>query len=40
MLGGIPLLREKLKTLSPERLQRVNDAFADIAQLLELADDQ
>ena len=39
-LGGIPLLRERLKTLSPDRLVRINDALGDIKQLLEISDGQ
>ena len=37
-LGGMPLLREKLKTLPPDRMQRVHDAMNDIQQLLEIAE--
>jgi DNA-binding MarR family transcriptional regulator len=38
-LGGIPLMREKLKTLPPERLQRIYDAMCDIQNLLEIKDE-
>jgi DNA-binding MarR family transcriptional regulator len=38
-LDGIPLLRERLKHLPPERLAAIRDAMADISQILELADD-
>lgn len=38
-LGGIPLLREKLKTLTPEKLDRINEALRDIQQLLEVTED-
>jgi DNA-binding MarR family transcriptional regulator len=38
-LGGIPLLREKLMTLPPERLERIHDALGDIQQLLEIDDE-
>ena len=36
-LDGIPLLREKLKTLPPERLSLIDKALADLLQLLEIA---
>ena len=39
-LGGIPLFRRRLNTLSEERLQRINDALSDIMQLMEVADDE
>ncbi len=35
-LGGIPLLRERMKTLSPDRLERLRDALGDLQQLLEI----
>jgi DNA-binding MarR family transcriptional regulator len=35
-LGGVPLLREKLKTLSPDRLARIHAAMTDIMELLEI----
>lgn len=38
-LGGIPLLREKLKTLAPEKLDRINEAMRDIEHLLEVTED-
>lgn len=38
-LGGVPLLRERLKTLSPERLSTIHEAMTQIIQLLELDDD-
>jgi DNA-binding MarR family transcriptional regulator len=38
-LRGIPLLREKLKALPPERLARVREAMAELQSLLELPDD-
>ena len=38
-LGGIPLLREKLKALPPDRLQRIYDAMNDIQDLLEIKDE-
>lgn len=34
-LGGIPLLRERLKTLPPDRLAIVNEATSELLQLLE-----
>jgi DNA-binding MarR family transcriptional regulator len=37
-LGGIPLLRERLRTLPRERLIAVRDAFEELAQLLEIDD--
>jgi DNA-binding MarR family transcriptional regulator len=36
-LGGIPLLREKLKTLPPERLSIIHEALTDLVQFLEIA---
>lgn len=38
-LGGMPLLREKLKTLPPDHLQRIHDAMGDIQKLLEIEDE-
>jgi DNA-binding MarR family transcriptional regulator len=38
-LGGIPLLRERLKTLPPPRLAVISDALTDLVELLEIADD-
>ena len=35
-LGGVPLLREKLKTLSRERLARIHAAVTDTMDLLEI----
>lgn len=37
-LEGIPLLRERLKSLPPERLAALRDALAQIADLLEIPD--
>jgi DNA-binding MarR family transcriptional regulator len=37
-LGGIPLLRESLKTLAPERLEAVRDALVTMMDLLEVCD--
>ena len=34
-LGGIPLLREALKTLPPDRLARIYEAFATMNELME-----
>jgi DNA-binding MarR family transcriptional regulator len=34
-LGGIPLLREALKTLPPERLARIHEALSTMNELLE-----
>lgn len=36
-LGGIPLLREQLKTLPPERLAVINEAMTEMLHLLEIA---
>lgn len=38
-LGGMPLLREKLKTLPPDQLQRIHGAMCDIQKLLEIEDE-
>ena len=38
-LGGIPLLRERLKTLPPRRLTVISDALTDLVELLEIDDD-
>ena len=35
-LGGIPLLREAIKGLPPERLTTINQAMSDILDLLEI----
>ncbi|MCB0187089.1 MAG: winged helix DNA-binding protein, partial [Caldilineaceae bacterium] len=35
-VGGIGLLRRRLPTLEPERLARINDALADIMELMEV----
>jgi DNA-binding MarR family transcriptional regulator len=35
-LGGIPLLRERLKQLPPERLSTVSQTMTDIMRLLEI----
>lgn len=35
-LGGVPLLREKLKTLPVERLARIHAAMTDMMELLEI----
>ena len=37
-LGGLPLLRQKLGTLPPERLRRLDQALVDIMVLLEMPD--
>ena len=39
-LGGTPLLREKLKTLPPERLSVVDAALTELMQLLETENDR
>jgi DNA-binding MarR family transcriptional regulator len=38
-LDGIPLLRERIRTLPPERIRRIYEALGDIAQLLEMDDE-
>ena len=38
-LGGIPLLRERLQALPPERLSVIDDALTEIIRLLEIPDD-
>jgi DNA-binding MarR family transcriptional regulator len=38
-LGGMPLLRERLKTLPAEQLERINDVLTDLNRLLELDDE-
>jgi DNA-binding MarR family transcriptional regulator len=35
-LGGIPLLRERVNTLPPDRLKLVDDAFSDLIQIMEI----
>jgi len=35
-LGGIPLLREKFKTLPPERLAILDEAFSELLNLMEI----
>ncbi|MGC9348275.1 MAG: MarR family winged helix-turn-helix transcriptional regulator [Anaerolineae bacterium] len=35
-LGGIPLLRERVKTLPPDRLKMVDDAFSDLIRIMEI----
>jgi len=37
--GGVPLLRERLKTLSVEQLELINRAVAQLAALLEVVDE-
>jgi DNA-binding MarR family transcriptional regulator len=39
-LRGVPLLREKLKTLSPERLARIHAAMTDMMDLMEIDNDR
>jgi DNA-binding MarR family transcriptional regulator len=39
-LTGMPLLRERLKGLAPERLAPINDALRELARLLEIEDDR
>lgn len=38
-LDGVPLLRERLKDLPPDRLAVIRDAMSDIAKILDLAND-
>lgn len=35
-LGGIPLLRERVKTLPPERLAMLDEAFSELLRLMEI----
>ena len=35
-MGGIPLLRERIKTLPPERLAVLSEAFSDLLQIMEI----
>ena len=37
--GGMPLLREKLKTLPAERLAAINETITEMMELLEIQDD-
>ncbi len=37
-LGGIPLLRRRLDKLPPERLRLINEALAELMQLMEVTD--
>jgi MarR family transcriptional regulator, organic hydroperoxide resistance regulator len=39
-LGGIPLLRERLKSLPPERIALIHKALIEIKQMLEIDDEQ
>ena len=39
-LGGLPLLRRRLKTLPKDRLSRINEALTEIMQLLEVPDSE
>ncbi|MBN1249297.1 MAG: MarR family transcriptional regulator [Anaerolineae bacterium] len=39
-LGGIPLLRERIKALSQDKLQRINGAFDDLIQIMEIDPDE
>ncbi len=38
-LGGIPLLRERLRGLPPQRLERIRGALQDMQRLLDIEDD-
>lgn len=38
-LGGLPLLRRRLKTLPEERLRLIDEALAEIMQLMEVPED-
>jgi DNA-binding MarR family transcriptional regulator len=38
-LGGIPLLRERLKALPPERLALIHSALSELRELLGIADE-
>ena len=37
-MGGLPLLRRRLHNLPQDRLHRIDDALADIMELLEIED--
>jgi DNA-binding MarR family transcriptional regulator len=37
-MGGMPLLRRRLRGLPEEHLQRINDALTDIMDLMEVVD--
>jgi hypothetical protein len=37
-MGGIPLLRRRLRTLPEDRLRLIDEALAEIMQLMEVAD--
>lgn len=39
-VGGIPLLRRRLNTLPADRLERINDALADLMQLMEVTEEE
>jgi hypothetical protein len=39
-LGGIVLLRRRLHTLPPERLQVINNALGEIMTLMEVPEDE
>jgi len=39
-LGGIPLLRERLKALPPERVALIHEALTEIKHILEIDDEQ
>jgi DNA-binding MarR family transcriptional regulator len=34
--GGIPMLRERIKTLPPDRLQLLDEAFASLIEIMEI----
>lgn len=39
-IGGVPLLREKLKSLSPRQLKAIHESFRLLAGLLGLPEEQ
>lgn len=39
-LGGIPLLRERLRTMPSERLARIDSALGEIVELLEIENER
>jgi hypothetical protein len=39
-LGGIPLLRERLKALPSERLAMIHEALTEIKHMFEIDDEQ
>lgn len=38
--GGLPLLRERMKTLAPDRLARLDEALSDLIEMMEIDPDE